>query len=82
MQVGFGGVNVSPAAASVLNAEQSMRRVSGQATERPVREPSEVEPRTREEVEAQEKKLLQGLGKYFIIAFVIVALIMIGAFAI
>ena len=30
----------------------------------------------------QEMKLVQGLGKYFLVAFVIVALIMIGAFAI
>ena len=30
----------------------------------------------------QEMKLVQGLGKYFLIAFAIVALIMIGAFAI
>jgi hypothetical protein len=56
MQVGFGGVNVAPAEASVLNAEQSTRRVSGQATEHPVREPSEAEPRAREEVEARDAR--------------------------
>jgi hypothetical protein len=56
MQVGFGGVNAAPAAASALNAEQSTRPVSGQATECPVREPSEVEPRTREEIEARDDR--------------------------
>ena len=54
MQVGFGGVNVAPAVASVLNSEQTPRRVAGQQTERPVTETSEAEPRAREEVERSE----------------------------
>jgi len=56
MHVGISGGNAAPAAGSVLNAEQTQRRVSGQQTERPVTEPSEAELRPRDEVRSDRRE--------------------------